>query len=457
MFQFIVAVLSFILVLVLIRRKVDLGFALVLAAFFLGITSGLGPVRVAKTVVSSVLSFETLNIALVLILILLLENVMDRLGLLDRMVSSLGVLVRDRRIVMASLPALIGFLPSAGGALFSAPMVESAAGPGGSDMVPEKKAFVNYWYRHIWEYTLPMYPAVVLSSRITGLPLGQIIRVHVLLTVVAILVGIPFAFVGLRRRLEGTGAPSGRAVPGEPATPEKTVPEKPEKEEAFLPTADANEEGNARLAGPVSAAGPPPPQSRRLIFRQFLGGIVPILAVIFLVIAVNLEITLSAAIVLVGLILANLRSWEKIRGFHRKAWAPRLLTLVVGLMLFKGMIQATGTAEALPGFFSSLGIPAWILPFLIPFPVGLLTGYSPAVVAISFPLILPFFPPGSGALGAEVLAYAAGFTGVLLSPTHLCLLLTAEYFRADLAAVYRLLLIPVGALIATALLASFTL
>lgn len=447
MFQFIAAVLSFVLVLILIRRKVDLGFALILAAFFLGITSGLGLTRLVNTAVFSVLSFETLNIALVLVLILLLENVMDRLGLLDRMVSSLGALVMDRRIVMASLPALIGFLPSAGGALFSAPMVESAAGPDRERLVPEKKAFINYWYRHIWEYTLPMYPAVVLSSRITELPLGQIIRVHGLLTAVAILAGIPFAFIGLYRHPSGTGTAS---------TDEESIVVKENagsKEDGVIKE-NASLEENAGLKENGHAQSS---YVRHLMLKQFLGGILPIIAVICLVIVVNLEITLAAAIVLIGLILTNLKSWKMIKGFHRKAWAPRLFTLVIGLMLFKGMIQAAGTAEALPGFFSSLRIPTWILPFLIPFPVGLLTGYSPAVVAISFPLILPFLPSGSGALGAEVLAYAAGFTGVLLSPTHLCLLLTAEYFRADLAAVYRLLLLPVGMLIATAFLLSFTL
>ncbi|HHY39350.1 MAG TPA: DUF401 family protein [Clostridia bacterium] len=451
MFQFVAAVLSFVLVLILIRRKVDLGFAMMLAAFFLGVASGLGPARLVNTAVSSVLSLETLNLALVLVLILLLENVMDRLGLLDRMVSSLGALVMDRRIVMASLPALIGFLPSAGGALFSAPMVESAAGPDGEHLVPEKKAFINYWYRHIWEYTLPMYPAVVLSSRITELPLGQIMRVHGLITAVAILAGIPFAFVGLDRRPSGTGT-----VPSDTG---KEAVEQVSLGEGLRGTAptDTDKEGKEGTGLKRNADLKENSRVRRLVLKQFLGGVLPIIAVISLVVVFNLEITLAAAIVLISLILTNLKSWEKIRGFHHKAWAPRLFTLVIGLMLFKGMIQAAGTAEALPGFFSSLGIPAWILPFLIPFPVGLLTGYSPAVVAISFPLILPFLPSGSGALGRELLAYVAGFTGVLLSPTHLCLLLTAEYFRADLAAVYRLLLLPVGILMATAFLLSFTL
>jgi hypothetical protein len=40
-------------------------------------------------------------------------------------------------------------------------------------------------------------------------------------------------------------------------------------------------------------------------------------------------------------------------------------------------------------------------------------------------------------------AFASGFAGVMLSPTHLCLLLTVRYFNADLAGTYRLMYVPV--------------
>ncbi|MEO0226196.1 MAG: DUF401 family protein, partial [candidate division WOR-3 bacterium] len=35
--------------------------------------------------------------------------------------------------------------------------------------------------------------------------------------------------------------------------------------------------------------------------------------------------------------------------------------------------------------------------------------------------------------------YTSGFAGVLLSPLHLCLNLTREYYRADYAGIYRYL------------------
>jgi hypothetical protein len=40
-------------------------------------------------------------------------------------------------------------------------------------------------------------------------------------------------------------------------------------------------------------------------------------------------------------------------------------------------------------------------------------------------------------------AYVSGFVGILLSPAHLCLGLTLDYFKADLRDVYKILLWPI--------------
>jgi hypothetical protein len=37
-------------------------------------------------------------------------------------------------------------------------------------------------------------------------------------------------------------------------------------------------------------------------------------------------------------------------------------------------------------------------------------------------------------------AFASGFLGVLLSPVHICLVLTREYFKADLWGMYKMII-----------------
>jgi hypothetical protein len=49
-----------------------------------------------------------------------------------------------------------------------------------------------------------------------------------------------------------------------------------------------------------------------------------------------------------------------------------------------------------------------------------------------------------------MLALASGFVGVLVSPLHLCFLLSNEYFKTELLPVYRHMRVPLGALLVAA-------
>ncbi|GAG60110.1 unnamed protein product, partial [marine sediment metagenome] len=70
----------------------------------------------------------------------------------------------------------------------------------------------------------------------------------------------------------------------------------------------------------------------------------------------------------------------------------------------------------------------------------LMTGITHAAVGISFPIIMPFLFPETGInMGSVVLAFMAGFAGVLLSPVHVCLSITKDYFNADSKKLYKLL------------------
>ena len=100
-----------------------------------------------------------------------------------------------------------------------------------------------------------------------------------------------------------------------------------------------------------------------------------------------------------------------------------------------------------PGFhqgLNQLGVPPLILLVVLPFAIGLMTGIAIAFVGVAFPILLPIFTGGDNLFVYLMLAYASGYCGVLLSPLHLCLVLTKDYFKAELRKVYRILLAPVG-------------
>jgi hypothetical protein len=73
--------------------------------------------------------------------IMWLSQLYKETGALDDLSRSLGRIIKNSKIVLSALPAVIGLLPVAGGALMSAPIVDSEADK--IKMKPEMKAYVN--------------------------------------------------------------------------------------------------------------------------------------------------------------------------------------------------------------------------------------------------------------------------------------------------------------------------
>jgi hypothetical protein len=101
---------------------------------------------------------------------------------------------------------------------------------------------------------------------------------------------------------------------------------------------------------------------------------------------------------------------------------------------------------------SLLGLPPLLVAFVVPMMVGLLTGVAAATLAISVPLVLPLLSVYAlDSATAGLWLFVGGFSGIMLSPMHLCLALTREYFGAQWSHLYRAIVPSVGLVAATAL------
>src|SRR5690242_14819871 len=116
-------------IVILLRRKVSMAAVMPIGALLLGIIYLTPPRDFIRATTIAVFSSKSLEMTLTLVLTMVMENILRTTGMLKRMVSSLSGALPDRRVVMAAMPAMIGMLPSPGGAVFSAPMVNEAAGP----------------------------------------------------------------------------------------------------------------------------------------------------------------------------------------------------------------------------------------------------------------------------------------------------------------------------------------
>lgn len=384
----------FVLIIFLLRLRLNLGGAMFIAAAALAALYSVPLLEQAKVVFMAGTDAVTLNLIGALVLIMVLENIIRKRGLLRRMTESLSAIAGDRRIAMAVLPAVIGLLPSAGGAAFSAPMVAEAAGD--SRIEPERSALINYWFRHIWEYISPLYPGIVLASAVTKIGLNDLMLSQLPLPVAVVLVGGVFCFRGVSvSRNDAEGGPS----------------------------------------------------RMKALFISLL----PIIASIVMVAVFGMNLSLAMAIIVVTLFIIYGYSPRDIWTALRESISLNVILMVTGIMIFKGMLDATGAIETLPLFFRESGLPPIVILLFLPFIVGLLTGLTVGFVGSTFPIIVAMMS-GRPDPAAVTFAFASGFAGVMLSPTHLCLLLTVRYFKADLAKTYRRLYLPVALVLGVGLL-----
>ena len=379
----------FIFMIFLLRKKISIGWVMFIAAFSLGLLFFKGPIILFRRLISVITELYIVKILFVVGFITTLGTMLKSRGHLRNMSKYISSLFPDRRFAIAILPAIIGLLPMPGGALFSAPMVEGAST--GLDIPSEEKAFYNFWFRHVWEYTLPIYPGLILESALVGLSIPVLIAHQFPFTIFAILGGfLLLLFMG-------------------------TKLEKKKIDQSEL-------------------------------WKNIKGltiSLWPIILVLGLIFIFKFDILVSLGTTIVLFIIIYKFKYKEVFEAFKKGFSLNLILLIFGIFYFKDILEITNSAKSFPDFFLSLHISNLITIMLLPFFIGLLTGITHGFVGITFPILSSIFIKG-GEINIDYvsLAFLFGFIGVLLSPFHLCLVLTKEYFKADFSKIYKLLIGP---------------
>jgi integral membrane protein (TIGR00529 family) len=385
--------LVFAFIVLLLMRRTNLGVVLGGSAIVLGLLFGLSAEGFWQSLVQTATSASNLELMIALVLLMVLQDIMRRQGILQCLVTSLRGLVGDSRVAMAVLPSLVGLIPSAGGAIFSAPMIEEMSQ--GSGATAEDKTFINYWFRHLWEYVLPLHPALLLAAQVYGVSFASF---AVLLLPVPALVFIVGWFASLRGL--------------------KSQP---------------REAGDAMEARPL---------------RDLAVGVGPLAAILVLVLALRTSIPIAVALVLAVLVLACRYGPRQLAGILREAVSLNVLFSVFTVLLFKETLLVSNGVHALTPLSTSSHVPLIVLFAVFPCLVGILTGSPQAVIGASGPILLSIAGLASVPPSWVAVATVSGYAGCMLSPAHLCLVLTTGYFHADFGKVYRMVILPELALVA---------
>jgi len=401
--------------LALARLRVPLGLALIVGSATLNLWAGATPAETMLTLWRALFESDLWLLLVITILIEMSRFVTEGRNAQELMAAAQRWGGRHGRIAtLVALPAVIGLIPMAAGALVSAPFVQQASI--GSDRPAAWKAAVNYWFRHIWEFWWPLYPGVIVAMSIFGLDTWQFMTALLPFTPVAAVAGYFFL---IRPHISALTAPATAAA------------------------------GNNRRA--------------LLILLPLLVTVVAMLALPFplkmfwpglhpgtrKMLAMLIGLTSG-----LGLILAD--EWRVARtavpaaeetGIRRRMFStlrdPAALNIIITLaggLLFKTLLEQSRLLPSASHELMATGIPVGVAVAGLPFLAGFITGMSVGFAGTAFPLVIGLLSvPGSKLTpwATLVLAYGFGYAGMMLSPVHLCLLATKDFFVSALPPIYR--------------------
>ena len=373
----------FIFLLILIRKKLSLGHAFLSGAILLSLLFELMPRDMIRSMFESIIFPKTLSLALIVSLILVLSSSMEVSGQMERLLENFKGLIANIRINLI---------------VFSAPMVKDLGRQSGlsGDML----SFINYWFRHIWEYCWPLYPGVLLATILADLNIVTFVIFMCPITVLAVYFGYR-PLKDLREIEANDTRNKGRSV----------VPFIKEMTPILL-----------------------------VIIPGLCMGI--IFSYLFPTLTVAKELGLIFALFLaIGWVwyrnvLSKMQIWTVVRNPQNL----NMIYIVASILIFKGILEDSLAVEAISSELLILKVPLMLIAVILPFFVGLITGITIAFVGVTLPILIPLIHSLGEAqfmLPYLMLAVVCGFAGVLLSPLHLCLILSNEYFDTSMGAVYR--------------------
>lgn len=370
-------------IVVLLRLGLSLGVSIALVAIGLGLYTG--------SLGVGVLGALTEESSLILLSSTLAIAVLAELYRLSGSVRSLGMglsaALKDPRLGMGLVPAVVGLMPVAGGALLSAPLVEALGVSAG--LSGELMAYINVWFRHLLIYSYPLSQVLIVLSQLSGYSVITIALATLPISLLMVLVGLP-ALARVRRAVVDLGV-------------------------------DPRE--GLKLSTPIAVA---------LVALVALG---PLLG--------NWAVPIGASVAVVVLIAIRRCS----KDLPKALTSTRVLDIVlavVAVIVLREVITGSWVSEDLQQVVASLGGAGVALATLSAV-VSIATGSIITGLFLTLPILTSL---GASSMGDVLLVYTYSFLGYVASPTHLCLIYTVRYFNSELAKVYRYLLPSVATVLA---------
>ncbi len=375
---FIILAIAMTIILFLLRKHYPIGPSILIGGLVMWLLQAPTLIHLWQAATSTLSLQRTYDLLLALYFVMCLEIQLRTSGTLAGMVKGLQVVFDNPKLRLTIMPAFLGLLPSLGGARFSAPIVEETSK--GMGLTPENKSIINFYFRHIFEYSNPINPGMILAASIAMIPLNALILHLGWLTALAFFIG----WIIYVRPLQVAPQPP-------------TILSKEEKETSILD-----------------------------IFLC----LTPVFINVILVIFFNLSASLSMLIVVISMfaILRCSRRTVNMQEVFLGALDSKMLLNIGCILYFIQLLTVTGILDTLVATLNSAPLPPVVIIAILSLLIGILTGLSQGHVSIMLPIVATMAPGDLTMIG---IAMAFGIAGQMITPTHLCYTITLDYFHAD--------------------------
>ncbi len=376
---FLLLTIALAIIIVLLRFKIPIGACMLASGIFIWLIRSASPISLAQAFYETFTLSRTYDIIFALYFVMCLEIELRLSGSLTDMVKALRRTFSNVKILLAAMPAFLGLLPSVGGARFSAPIVEELST--NIKLSPEHKAAINFWFRHLFEFSSPIIPGMIMACSIAGVTFGEFISHLCWVTILAIAVGW---FILIR--------------------PIKI----PAAQKISETAAEIRHERNGLLLA-----------------------LLPVSLVFMVVVFFKLNASIATGLVVVAwvFVLAAVGRRVGVKEIFFGAFDLKMTLNICCILYFIQILSVTKVLGEIVAAFQASPLPIPVIIACVSLIIGILTGMSQGHVAIVMPIVGAM---GTGDLNLAGVAMAFGVAGQMLTPTHVCLIVTIDYFKADL-------------------------
>ena len=375
---FALLIIAMAIIILMLRRHIPIGPCMLTGGLFIWLMKT-PELHYLTQAFSETLSLpRTYDIIFALYFVMCLEIELRTSGALAGMVHALQRIFSSNRVTLAVMPAFLGLLPSLGGARFSAPIVEEASK--GLGLTSDHQSAINFWFRHIFEFSSPIIPGMIMACNIAGVAYSEFIMHLCWLTVLMFSVGW---FVLIR-------------------------PIKADSINENTGTQAADEQG----------------------WQDLWLSLSPVVLTFVLVVFFNMNASVGMGVVTAGLFLVLHFTKREIslKDVVVGAIDMKMFFNVLCILYFIQILTVTQVLQEIVTAFQSSPLPVPVIIACVSFIIGVLTGMSQGHVAIIMPIIAAM---QTGSLNLAGVAMAFGVAGQMLTPTHMCLVVTVDYFKAN--------------------------